>query len=855
MSTRPITPNATDPSVKPSGSDAVTWITLPPPTPPVLPSVPGYEILGELARGGMGVVYKAKQLGCNRVVALKMILSGSHAGIEERERFLIEAEAVARLQHPNIVQVHEVGEHEGKPFYSMEFCPGGGLDRKLNATPLPPVEAVRLVETLARAVQAAHEKGVVHRDLKPGNILLAEDGTPKVTDFGLAKRLDAAGRTQTGEVLGTPSYMAPEQAGGKSREVGPPTDVYALGAILYECLTGRPPFRGPTALDTLKQVLSDDPVPPRQLLPRTPRDLETIDLKCLDKEPTRRYATAAELAADLGRWQRGEAVLAQPPSLGYLLRKQVRRYWAPLVVAAGMFLLLAAVVATAFVLLVAAWDKAQKNYETADQRRKEVEAAGAELRTALQQKQEALDAQQRAHDSLNKQLAVLARSYAERSDAEFRGGNVRDSLNWMLRAYDVAPSDDPLRPQWVRRIVDWGRSISPRTFRHDGSVNAASFGPDGQTVLTASWDRTARLWNAADGRELHRLSHDGEVWAASFSPDGRTIATASEDRTARLWSAAGDELHRLTHDGPVYAASFSPDGRTLVTASADKTALVWDVASGKELLRLPHEDAVWGASFSPDGRTIATASRDGTARLWDAASGMERRRFPHGGPVNVAWFSPDGRDLLTASGDRAAHLWEIASGKELRQFPHDAEVLGASFSPDGRSIVTVGYDKTARVWDAASGQELQRLPHSGDVLGASFAPDGRTVFTASRDKAARLWEVDFPSPPETVDADRLRAWVLVHTGQDWTDDGVLRPLTTEELHQQQQLLGARGGDWQIAPTPQQWHLTRASQAEADQDWFAARFHLDQLLAADPNNADFIRRRDAAAAHLNPKPAG
>ncbi len=312
MSSRPTDTDATRLSAEPTGADAATQPTIPPPTPPVLPSVPGYEVLDELGRGGMGVVYQARQLGFNRIVALKMILSGSHASVEERQRFHIEAEAVARLQHPNIVQVHEVGEHEGKPFFSMEFCPGGGLDKKLGGTPLPPKEAARLVETLARAVQAAHDKGVVHRDLKPANVLLAEDGTPKVTDFGLAKRLDEQGRTATGVVIGTPSYMAPEQAGGKSKEVGPATDVYALGAILYECLTGRAPFQGPSALDTLAQVLSADPAPPRQLQPKTPRDLEAVALRCLEKDRARRYATAHDLAQDLQRFLDGQPVQARP---------------------------------------------------------------------------------------------------------------------------------------------------------------------------------------------------------------------------------------------------------------------------------------------------------------------------------------------------------------------------------------------------------------------------------------------------------------------------------------------------------------------------------------------------------------
>jgi hypothetical protein len=273
---------------------------------------PGYEVLEELGRGGMGVVYRARQVALNRVVALKMILAGGHAAAAASARFRTEAEAVARLQHPNIVQVHEVGEHRGLPFMALEFCPGGSLHRRLGGTPLPAPEAAALVQTLARAVQAAHACQIVHRDLSPANVLLAADGAPKVTDFGLARLLDGAGQTESGAVMGTPSYMAPEQAAGRGREVGPACDVYALGAILYECLTGRPPFRAATALDTVRQVVDDEPVPVRRLQPRAPRDLETICLKCLQKEPHKRYPTALALAEDLGRFRRGEPIAARP---------------------------------------------------------------------------------------------------------------------------------------------------------------------------------------------------------------------------------------------------------------------------------------------------------------------------------------------------------------------------------------------------------------------------------------------------------------------------------------------------------------------------------------------------------------
>jgi serine/threonine-protein kinase len=285
-----------------------------------------YEILAEIGRGGMGVVYRARHEALKRPVALKMILAGGHAGAQERARFRVEAEAAARLQHPNIVQIHEVGEADGLPYCALEFVEGGSLADRLGGGPLPPREAARLVEALARAMQLAHSRNVVHRDLKPANVLLAPDGTPKITDFGLARQLDSdAGQTQTGVLLGTPSYMAPEQASGQARAAGPAADIYALGAVLYECLAGRPPFRGATVAETLEQVRHREPAPPRALRPAVPRDLDTVCLKCLRKEPERRYASAEALAEDLRRWRAGEPVAARPVGRAERAAKWVRR--------------------------------------------------------------------------------------------------------------------------------------------------------------------------------------------------------------------------------------------------------------------------------------------------------------------------------------------------------------------------------------------------------------------------------------------------------------------------------------------------------------------------------------------------
>jgi eukaryotic-like serine/threonine-protein kinase len=297
-----------------------------PPEATPLPVIPGYQVEAVLGVGGMGVVFRARHLRLNRLVALKMTLAGAYAGLQERERFQREAEAVAALRHPNIVQIHDIGDTDGRPYFTMEYVEGGSLTQQLAGTPQPAREAAALLTTLTKAVHAAHQGGIIHRDLKPANVLLTDDGTPKISDFGLARRLDGeAGLTRTGTALGTPSYMAPEQAQGRSHAVGPATDIYALGAILYELLTGRPPFRAESVAETISQVLSQEPVPPSRLNRKVPRDLETICLKCLRKEPKLRYANAAALADDLERFQRGEAISARPEGFVTRLVRQVRR--------------------------------------------------------------------------------------------------------------------------------------------------------------------------------------------------------------------------------------------------------------------------------------------------------------------------------------------------------------------------------------------------------------------------------------------------------------------------------------------------------------------------------------------------
>jgi tRNA A-37 threonylcarbamoyl transferase component Bud32 len=458
-----------------------------------VPVVPGYEILGELGRGGMGVVYKARQTKLGRLVALKMILAGAHAGEDERRRFLTEAEAVARLQHPNIVQIHEIGEADGHPFFSLEFCPGGSLADQLDGTPLPPGKAAALVETLAGAVQAAHEAGVVHRDLKPANVLLLADGTPKVTDFGLAKKLDdAAGQTASGAIMGTPSYMAPEQAEGKGKQIGPAADVYALGAVLYELLTGRPPFKAATAFDTVLQVVSEEPVPPGRLQQKLPRDLETICLKCLHKEPRKRYPSAAELADDLGRFAKWEPIRARPVG-------RVERSWrwsrrnpavAGLLAAVALTQLLGTGVASFFAV------RANAN---AQQARAEEELARRHLYVAKMRL-----AQGAWHDAqIPRLLELLAETEPRPGQEDLRG------FEWHY--LDRLCHADLLTLQG-----------------HTRPVTEVCFSPDGRRLASvAARYQEGRLagevkvWDAQTGQEQLTLKgHTNWVLSVCFSPDG-----------------------------------------------------------------------------------------------------------------------------------------------------------------------------------------------------------------------------------------------------------------------------------------------------------------------------------------------
>ena len=669
-----------------------------------------YELLEEIARGGMGVVYKARQSNLNRIVALKMILAGQFAGQEDVQRFYTEAEAAAQLDHPGIVPIFEIGEHQGQHYFSMGFVDGTSLADEISDGPIDPQRAATLLRDVATAIEYAHQRGVIHRDLKPANILLDQSGQPKVTDFGLAKRIqEDSGLTGTGQILGTPAYMPPEQAAGKADQVGPLADVYSLGAVLYCLLTGRPPFQAASPMDTLLQVLQRDVVSPRALVSQVPLDLETICLKCLEKPSLRRYASADALQQELDRFLTGRPIEARPISQPQRLWRWCKRNPA-----------LAALYSMSAAVLIAF-------------------GIGGPMVASQQSRlaEQAIENQRIAEGNAYAAQMLLAQRHWE--DANLV------QLNATLDKYNDRPEQQNFEWNYWRRLAQSDLA----TFKiHEYPSKQVVFSPDGSLAASCS-SRSARVWEIATGKVVQNIPHDGNAFeSVAISPDGSRLATASDSGSVNIWEIASGKpiLTFRGHSDGVESVVFHPDGRVIASQSPSEVK-TWDSLTGTEIQTFPTELSYLNAlAFTPDGKALTTITLNGTVRIVDWQSGNTRwqqnvLRQSRDNPWDIA-ISPDGTQLAVALSNHGVSLWDIETGKPTQTLiGHSGWVMTVAYSPDGKHLASGGYDKTVIVWDVATGQNVRRFRgHQGKLFSLAYSPDGARILSAGAD-SIKMWDV------------------------------------------------------------------------------------------------------------------
>jgi formylglycine-generating enzyme required for sulfatase activity len=704
-------------------------------------NIPGYQILAPLGRGGMGMVFMARQVALNRIVALKMILPAHKAGRAERERFRNEADAVARLQHPNIVQIFEIGDHRGQAFLALEYCPGGSLLQKLEGKPWQPTDAAVLVRTIAVAVHAAHLARVVHRDLTPANVLLDAEGRPKITDFGLAKKLDEDGTTKHGDILGTPSYMSPEQAAGHINEVGPASDVYSLGAILYELLTGRPPFRGASVMETLDQVRSQEPVAPARLQPRLPRDLETICLRCLEKSRHRRYPSAQELADDLGRFLAHEPIRARPTGQLGRLKKWVQRR--PAVAA----LLAALIVLTATALVGITWAYRQALASLAEAReaqRRRVLARIEQLQTATPQAVPDILAELRAEEEAI--LPRLRELWAQEEDVgrRMRAGLallndepalVKDGLAaWILQ------TEEPRELLLAREaLMPFAAELAPQLWRHFEQADSSPATRFRALLALAAFDPKNLRWHEAAPFATEELLGADKLYSATLAealdPVGEALREPLADvfRGARLPQhrhAAAEFLTGLADERPDFLANLIADAepdqfailRPILVNNLDKAIPVLEAA----LAPAAHawNDAAPNASWKVPADWVVDEIRQSGGMLHEhfamcAALPIDRAK-PVAEELRRAGYRPlRVRPYRSGGEQRAALVWT----RDRRDFRILLELAAQDVAKQDQAFRSLGFEATdiagycdatgtvryAGLWSAADTDQTTRL--------------------------------------------------------------------------------------------------------------------------------------------------
>ena len=740
-------------------------------------SIEQYALLGEIARGGMGVVYRAEDTTTGRTVALKMLASANFAGPDELRRFRQEAEAVARLDHPNVVSVYEVGAFEGVPFFVMKLAERGSLAQR--PAPVDNREAATLLLQVARAIQFAHERGVLHRDLKPANILLDADDMPMVCDFGLARLNDAESFTLTGAGLGTPAYMAPEQAGGGSNPTTTLSDVYGLGALLYQQLTGKAPFRGRDTLDVLRQLATDDPAPPAVHNSNADPDLAAVALKALAKVPASRYRSAAAFADDLERWLRGEPTLARPAGVLMRLGKWARRR--PAAAVAGALTIVGASVLAAVIT--------QGEIAVRRERRIAVEAEAS----ARKQERRTRESEQ----AMRRNLYAADMLVASRA---LRDGHLGVARQTLARHVPEPGAEDLRGFEWFAFDADC-RGDDLRVLReHQGPVQAVAFSPDGKTLASSSRNGQLLFWNTGDGtlrsaipkpdaptgaleiplfakhtamspeardmlasnpknfdgmRMRWRPSRPGEMPSLAWSPDGRWIACGSEGAYFRVWDSETGELAWYSPVEGVSKVAFSADGAHIVamkkkSGGASGTAYILDVNARSVVRTIESIRPCFALLGSSDEIVFV---RPGV--------GIERQRLVSGDTVAVIKASDDistlvgsvNSPLLAAigQGSSSVTLWNLDERKQIHRFANPAgeRFSDAAFSKDGRELALVGADHLLHVFDTETFAERARLRgHDDEILGVAISPTGGLIATAGNDRTVRLWS----SLPQTAPA-------------------------------------------------------------------------------------------------------
>jgi WD40 repeat protein/serine/threonine protein kinase len=711
-----------------------------------------YELLQEIGRGGMGVVYKARQISLGRIVAVKMLLGGQFAGKELVQRFRAEAGAAAALRHPNIVAIYDVGVHHGQHYFSMDYIEGQNLAQLVRNQPMSSRPAARYMKAVSEAVHFGHQHGVLHRDLKPANILVdSTTDQPLVTDFGLAKRLDSdSSLTLSGMVLGSPNFMPPEQASAPRGNIARESDVYSLGGILYYLLTGRPPFQSETLETTIQKVIHEEPISPRLLASSVPRDLETICLKCLEKNPPKRYSTAQALADELSRFLADEPIIAHPVSRTEKAWRWCRRKPA-LAASLSLILILLLIVIVGSPLAILRINRAR---ETA-----ELSLYAAEVNVAGQ--------------ALEDGDLLRARTYLDRQRPG--GSRKRD-----LRTFEWRYLDGEARSDEIATLG-----------KHDGDVRTVRFSPDGKLLASGQKNGIVKLWDWRARQQLGTLQdvsiRSGKEeprwfgsWASGlvFSRDGRLLAAGAAEKIL-LWDLPSRQRVGVLigHTNYVNCLLFLPDGHTLASAASDGTVRFWEIASEtpREIACVRANDReAFLLACSRDGKTLIASVRDSTLTRWDISNVGKPVQLPmltaHEGWGLTFAMRPSSDVLVSPNGMKELILWELTNSPAalpFRRIPSSERPVGlpgaAVFTPDGATLVLGGQDRNLTIWDFVGPKKsIQLKGHADAINSVDVSPDGSTVASGSNDGTVRLWDISncWNEKPSVTHTDWLESVIV-----------------------------------------------------------------------------------------------